>query len=154
MTAIQRSQRSKMAFIEGDDPSSCVAACRDDHAQVRESDVKIFIAPFQVRGNAVFVGIHMGDGEATGGNVIDERQSGMAPESPANQVVDLCRDWSGDYKFSRLVSEQRLDGFTQSVSAIRDGNERRRVEDGGQAPKPSSRSSADRSAIESPGPSG
>lgn len=79
--------------------------CRHHHAEIRKSDVEVLITTFQVRGDTVVVRIHVGDGEAAGSEIVEERKPRTPAEPLTEQGVDFCGDRGRYHELPRLVSE-------------------------------------------------
>lgn len=142
-----------MALVEGEQSPGLVTMRRNDHAQVGETSIKMFVAAFKICDDAVLVRFKVSDDEPASGEIFDEAEASTAPEPTPEQVVDLCGNGSRNYKLAWLLSQYRLYSRTQAVAPICDRDKRSGVEDDRQSPKPSSSSPSGTSAMEPPGPS-
>lgn len=142
-----------MALVESEQSPGLMAMRRDDHAQVGETSIKLFVAAFEIRDEAVLVRFEVSDEEPTSGEIFDETEASTAPEPTTEQVVDLCGNGSRKHELARLLPQHQLNSRAQAVAAICDRDERSGVENDRQSPKPSSSSSSGTSAMEPPGPS-
>jgi len=153
VAAAQGSKRAEVTLVEGEHPPSTVLLRSDDHAEICEPNIEIFVAALQVSYYAITIRLEMSDSEPTGSKIVDKGEPRATAKTATEEIIDLCGHWSWHHEFARLVPEQCLDRRTEPIAAVSHCNQWGRVHDQGQLPKPSSRSSSLRSAIEPPGPS-
>ena len=76
-----------MALVEGEQSPGLVTMRRNDHAQVGETSIKIFVAAFEICDGAVLVRFKVRDDEPTSGEIFDEAEayldSGVHPLAEA-----------------------------------------------------------------------
>ena len=83
-----------MAIVEGEQPTSAPPFREDDDAEIRESDIKVCVATFEVGDNPMIVGLKAADGEPAGRKIIEERDPCATSETTSEEVVDFSRHGS------------------------------------------------------------
>lgn len=92
-----------MAIVEGEESTSAPPLRKDDNAQIRESDVEIRVATFEVDDDTVVVSLQAADREAARRQVIEEGKTSAPSESTSEQIVDLGGHRSRDNELPGLL---------------------------------------------------
>ena len=110
----------------------------DDHTQVSEARVEVLVPAFELRDDTVVVGLQVSDDEPSCGQIFDESEASSAPQPTTEQVVHLSGERSRNDQLAWLLSEHQFDRRPEAVPPVGHSDERSRVNDDRQSPKPSS----------------
>lgn len=142
-----------MALVEGEQTPRLMPLSGDDHTEVSKARVEVLVPAFELRDDTVVVRLYVSDDEPSCGQIFDECEASSTPQPTTEQVVHLGGNGSRDDQLARLPSEHQFDGGAEAVPPVCHGDERSRVNNDGQSPKPSSSLPSGMSAMEPPGPS-
>lgn len=151
--AAQGPERAEVALVEGEQTLGVMTLGGDDDTEVSEASIDVLVPTFELRDDTMVVRLQMSDDEPSGSQIFDETETSSTPQTTTKQVVHFRSDGSGDDQLAWLLSEHQFDRRPKAVPSVGDGDERSRVDDDRQSPKPSRSSRAGTSAMEPPGPS-